>query len=299
MITGLDLAQVTDRMSAYYNVTQQALSVSLSRLASGKNITQPSDGIADYFRIQRAQQDRSGYQYIGRQLDESQAMMSVADNSGTSIEDALRQMKQVATDYWQNQSAPDVQQGDVISAWVESTTSTAGRAYFGAFAGLITRGDDEFRFGGRTRRPPLDPVNAMLSFAYAILAHDTRSACEAVGLDPQVGFLHRDRPGRPGLALDLMEELRAPVADRAVLTVINRRQVSRGDFEIMPGGGVRMGDAARKALLTTYQKRKQEEVLHPFLGERTTVGLIPHLQARLLARHLRGALDGYPPYFLK
>lgn len=175
----------------------------------------------------------------------------------------------------------------------------AGRAYFGAFDGLITREEGAFRFRGRTRRPPTDPVNAMLSFAYAILAHDVRSACESVGLDPQVGFLHRDRPGRPGLALDLMEELRAPIADRAVLTVVNRRQVSPGDFEQHPGGGVRMNESARKALIVTYQKRKQEEVVHPFVGERTTMGLIPHLQARLLARHLRGDLDGYPPYFVK
>jgi CRISPR-associated protein Cas1 len=139
----------------------------------------------------------------------------------------------------------------------------------------------------------------MLSFVYSILAHDVRSACESVGLDPQVGFLHRDRPGRAGLALDLMEELRAPIADRAVLTVINRRQVSRADFEVLPGGAVRMNEAARKAVIVTYQKRKQEEVLHPFLGERTTVGLVPHVQARLLARHLRGDLDGYPPYLVK
>lgn len=175
----------------------------------------------------------------------------------------------------------------------------AGRTYFGVLDYLITRDDGQFRFRGRTRRPPTDPVNAMLSFAYAILAHDVRSACEAVGLDPQVGFLHRDRPGRAGLALDLMEELRAPIADRAVLSVVNRRQVSACDFEELPGGGVRMNDAARKTLIVTYQKRKQEEVVHPFLGERTTVGLVPHIQARLLARHLRGDLDGYPPYFMK
>jgi CRISPR-associated protein Cas1 len=175
----------------------------------------------------------------------------------------------------------------------------AARAYFGVFAGLITRDDAESWFQQRTRRPPLDAANAMLSFAYAVLAHDVRSACEGVGLDPQVGFLHRVRPGRPALALDLMEELRAPIADRAVLTVINRGQVSRNDFESLPGGGVRMRDSARKALLVTYQKRKQDEVLHPFIGERSTIGLVPHLQARLLARHLRGGLDGYPPYFFK
>ena len=175
----------------------------------------------------------------------------------------------------------------------------AGRTYFGVFASLITREDGAFSFRGRTRRPPTDPVNAMLSFVYAILAHDVRSACETVGLDPQVGFLHRDRPGRAGLALDLMEELRSPIGDRAVLTVVNRRQVSPEDFETLPGGAVRMREAARKALIVTYQKRKQEEVMHPFLGERTTVGLVPQIQARLLARHLRGDLNGYPPYLTK
>lgn len=175
----------------------------------------------------------------------------------------------------------------------------AGKTYFGVFECLITRDDGAFGFRGRTRRPPTDPVNAMLSFAYAILAHDVRSACEAVGLDPQVGFLHRDRPGRAGLALDLMEELRAPIADRAVLSAVNRRQVSPSDFEQFPGGAVRMGEAARKALIVTYQKRKQEEVAHPFLRERTTVGLVPHIQARLLARLLRGDLDAYPPYLIK
>jgi len=184
-------------------------------------------------------------------------------------------------------------------AHLRGVEGEAGRAYFDVFDGLITPDDGEFRFHGRTRRPPTDPINAMLSFAYAVLAHDVRSACESVGLDPQVGFLHRDRPGRAGLALDLMEELRAPIADRAVLTAVNRRQVSSGDFETFPGGAVRMSDSARKTLLVTYQKRKQEEVMHPFLAERTTVGLIPHLQAILLARHLRGDLDGYPPYFVK
>ncbi len=175
----------------------------------------------------------------------------------------------------------------------------ASRGYFASMGRLITTDDGAFSFHGRSRRPPLDPVNAMLSFVYAILAHDVRSACEAVGLDPQVGFLHADRPGRPSLALDLMEELRAPLADRAVLTVINRRQVSAADFVRLPGGAVRMNDAARKLLIVTYQKRKQEDVVHPFLGERTTIGLIPHIQARLLARHLRGDLDGYPPYLVK
>lgn len=175
----------------------------------------------------------------------------------------------------------------------------AGRVYFGAFDALITRDGSEFRFAGRSRRPPLDRANALLSFAYGILRHDTRSACEGVGLDPQIGFLHADRPGRAGLALDLMEELRAPMADRVVLTVINRQQVSAADFAVGPGGAVRMKEGARKAVIVTYQKKKQDTLVHPFLGEETTVGLVPHLQARLLARHLRGDLDGYPPFLVR
>jgi CRISPR-associated protein Cas1 len=175
----------------------------------------------------------------------------------------------------------------------------AGRTYFGVFDDLRTRGGSDFTFAGRSRRPPRDRVNALLSFAYGILLHDVRSACEGVGLDPQIGFLHADRPGRPGLALDLMEELRAPLADRAVLTVINRQQVSAADFEVRPGGAVRLNESARKALIVTYQKRKQDSLVHPFLGEETTVGLLPHLQARLLARHLRGDLDGYSPFLAR
>jgi CRISP-associated protein Cas1 len=175
----------------------------------------------------------------------------------------------------------------------------SARTYFGVFDHLVTAQKGEFAFHERSRRPPLDTVNALLSFLYAILAHDVRAACEAAGLDAAVGFLHRDRPGRPGLALDLMEEFRAFLVDRLVLSLINRRQVQSSGFRRSPGGGVQMDDATRKAVLVAYQKRKQEEILHPFLGEKTTVGLLPHLQARLLARHLRGDLDGYPPFLWK
>lgn len=172
----------------------------------------------------------------------------------------------------------------------------AARIYFGVFNRLITTQRDTFVFHERSRRPPLDNVNALLSFLYAMLAHDLRAACETTGLDAAVGFLHRDRPGRPGLALDLMEEFRPFLVDRLVLSLINRRQVQGSGFRRAPGGGVRMDDATRKAVLVAYQKRKQEELVQPFLGEKTTVGLLPHLQARLLARHLRGDLDGYPPF---
>ena len=175
----------------------------------------------------------------------------------------------------------------------------SANTYFSVFGHLITAQRDGFGFTGRNRRPPLDPVNALLSFLYAMLGHDARAACEATGLDSQVGFLHRDRPGRPGLALDLIEEFRPFVADRLALTLINRQQVRPAGFRKTESGGVEMDDATRKTLLTAYQKRKQETIMHPFLGEETTVGLLIHLQARLLARYLRGDLDAYPAFVWK
>jgi CRISP-associated protein Cas1 len=182
---------------------------------------------------------------------------------------------------------------------VRGIEGDAGQIYFGVFDGMIVRGDDGFRFAGRSRRPPTDPVNALLSFVYTLLLHDVVSALETVGLDPQVGFLHRDRPGRPGLALDVMEEFRPFLADRLVLSLINRKQVPENGFERRETGGVYMDDATRKTVLVAYQERKQEEIVHPFLNEKTTVGMLVHLQALLLARHLRGDLDGYPPFFWK
>jgi CRISPR-associated protein Cas1 len=168
--------------------------------------------------------------------------------------------------------------------------------YFGVFNHLITQPTDGFLMQGRTRRPPLDPVNALLSFLYAMLAHDARAACEAAGLDAAVGFLHRDRPGRPGLALDLMEEFRPYLADRLALSLINRQQVRPAGFVTAESGAVKMDDETRKAVIVAYQKRKQDVVTHPFLEEKTTIGLLIHLQARLLARHLRGDLDAYAPF---
>lgn len=170
----------------------------------------------------------------------------------------------------------------------------AARCYFAAFDHLIVQQKQDFSFNARSRRPPKDPVNAMLSFAYTLLVHDCTGALEGVGLDPYVGFLHADRPGRASLALDLMEEFRAVIADRLALSLINRQQVQASDFEQREDGGVWMKAEARKAFLTAWQKRKQEEVLHPFLGESVPLGLFPHVQALLLARHLRGDLDSYP-----
>ena len=175
----------------------------------------------------------------------------------------------------------------------------AAATYFGVFNHLITADDPAFVFAGRSRRPPLDRVNALLSFFYAMLGHDCRSALEAHGLDPQVGFLHADRPGRSSLALDLMEDFRPVLADRLALSLINRRQVVAGDFKVEDSGAVAMSDDARKRVLVAWQERKREELRHPFLGETCPLGLVPHLQAQLLARHLRGDLDGYPSFIWK
>jgi CRISPR-associated protein Cas1 len=175
----------------------------------------------------------------------------------------------------------------------------AAHNYFSVFDELILQQKEDFFFHERSRRPPLDNVNAVLSFLYVLLAHDVASALETVGLDPAVGFLHRDRPGRAGLALDLMEELRPVLADRLALTLINRRQVAPSGFTRSDSGGVTMNDATRKEVLVAWQSRKQEEILHPFLDERIPFGLVPYAQALLLARHLRGDLDAYPAFFWK
>ncbi len=173
------------------------------------------------------------------------------------------------------------------------------KAYFSILDHLITANKEAFFFHGRSRRPPRDNVNCMLSFTYTILLHDCRSALESYGLDPQAGFLHRDRPGRPSLALDLMEEFRGPIADRLVCTLINRQQVKPDDFKQSIAGAVTMNDDARKTLIIEYQQRKQEEIQHPFLGEKVKIGLLVHLQSQLLAKHIRGELDSYPPFIWK
>jgi len=172
----------------------------------------------------------------------------------------------------------------------------AARSYFSAFDHLILSQKETFFFRERSRRPPLDRVNCLLSFLYTIVMHDVRSALECVGLDPQVGYLHRDRPGRAGLALDLLEEFRVFMADRLTLSMINLRQLKENDFRISEGGAVLMEDDARKKVLVAYQERKQEEIMHPFIGEKVTVGMLFHLQALLFARFLRGDLNEYPPF---
>ena len=175
----------------------------------------------------------------------------------------------------------------------------AAHIYFNVFDHLIVAQKEAFHFDERNRRPPLDNVNCLLSFIYTLVMHDIRSALESVGLDPAVGFLHRDRPGRPGLALDLMEEFRPYIADRLALSLINLQQVQDKGFKKMDSGAVVMDDDTRKTLLVTYQERKQEEITHPFLDEKVMIGMLFHIQALLMARYLRGEMDGYPPFIWK
>lgn len=175
----------------------------------------------------------------------------------------------------------------------------AAQAYFGVFDHMIRVDNPSLRFRSRSRRPPRDCVNALLSFVYTLLTHDCRSALETVGLDPSVGFLHTDRPGRPSLALDLAEEFRPFFADRLVLSLLNLRQVSDGDFAQFDSGAVQLAEGARKIVLTAYQSRKKDELMHSFLEEKVSVGLLPSVQAQLLARHLRGDLVAYPPFVWK
>lgn len=175
----------------------------------------------------------------------------------------------------------------------------SANAYFEVFDHLITSQKDDFTFNERNRRPPLDNVNCLLSFIYTILMHDVRSSLESVGLDPAVGFLHRDRPGRYGLALDLMEEFRPYIADRLTLSLINLCQVQEKGFKKKESGAVWMEVDTRKTVLVAYQKRKQEEIEHPFLKEKVAIGLLPYVQALLMARYLRGDIDAYPPFIWK
>ena len=172
-------------------------------------------------------------------------------------------------------------------------------AYFGVLNDMVLGDKETFYFHGRNRRPPLDAFNALISFAYSLLAHDCASALESVGLDSYVGFLHRDRPGRTSLALDIMEELRPCMADRFVLTLINNRQVKASDFLHMESGAVLLTDEGRKTFLKNWQEKKKETLTHPYLGEKLPWGMIPYIQALLLARYLRGDLDAYPPFLWK
>ncbi|HEX5337475.1 MAG TPA: type I-C CRISPR-associated endonuclease Cas1c [Gallionella sp.] len=183
---------------------------------------------------------------------------------------------------------------------VRGIEGDAAKVYFSAMNGIVRRdARNTFAMDGRTRRPPRDRINALLSFLYSMLMNDCRSALEAVGLDPQLGFLHAVRPGRAALALDLMEEFRAIMADRLVLTLINRGQIGAGDFVEREGGAVLLEGDARRAVVVAYQERKQEEITHPLLETKMPIGLLPQIQARLLARHIRGETETYLPFLAR
>lgn len=182
---------------------------------------------------------------------------------------------------------------------IRGVEGDCAKIYFSVFDELILQQKDDFFMNNRNKRPPTDNLNAMLSFLYTLLAHDIQSALESVGLDPYVGFLHRDRPGRASLALDIMEEFRAFFVDRMVLSLINRKQITAKGFTTKESGGVMMDSDTRKEVLTAWQKRKQEEITHPFLNEKINIGLLPYVQSLLLARYLRGDLEAYPPFLWK
>ena len=175
----------------------------------------------------------------------------------------------------------------------------AANSYFDVFNHLILHQKDDFPFNGRNRRPPKDEVNAMLSFVYTLIANDVAAALESVGLDPYVGFMHTLRPGRTSLALDMMEELRAYLGDRLVLSMINRKQITKKDFIRQSDDSFVMTDSCRKELLSTWQKRKKELIEHPYLKEKIPIGLLPYAQAMLLARFLREDLDDYPVFLMR
>jgi CRISPR-associated protein Cas1 len=219
-------------------------------------------------------------------------LLRAARESGAGREEQGDQLLQVAG------RLSELARGLGAGSGVESIRGMEGavaQAYFGAFPAMIRQNSAFFAFQGRSRRPPLDPVNAVLSFLYAMLAHDYRSALEGVGLDPCVGFLHTMRPGRPSLALDMMEELRAPLCDRLTLSLINLRVLSEKEFDLSPTA-VYLNEKGRKEVLTAWQKRRRETIAHEYLGEQIEIGLIPHIQAQLMARSIRGELENYPPF---
>ena len=217
------------------------------------------------------------------------ARESETENDQTALRDAARSHASAIT-LLRDCSSLDELRG------VEGITA---KAYFAAFTSLVRTNRDDFTFTERSKRPPRDPINALLSFTYALLTGDCVAALEGVGLDPQVGFLHVLRPGRPALALDLMEEFRSSLADRLALTLINRGQITRADFDERTGGAWSLNETGRKTVLVAYQKRKQEEITHPTTNKTIPIALVPHVQARLLARHVRGELEHYPPFIPK
>jgi CRISPR-associated protein Cas1 len=248
--------------------------------------------------LRREQYRRADSDQASSVIARSVLLAKVA-NCRTSLLRSARERSSVALDaacLQLGQSLRLLESADSLET-MRGLEGDAAKTYFSVFDEMILQQKEDFHFEERSRRPPLDNVNALISFLYVLLAHDVASALESVGLDPAVGFLHRDRPGRASLALDLMEELRPVLADRLALSLINRRQVTATGFSRSDSGGVTMNDATRKEVLVAWQTRKVEEIVHPFLNERIPFGLIPYAQALLLARYLRGDMDSYPSYF--
>ncbi len=214
----------------------------------------------------------------GREADDAEKV--------TMLDPVLKRLGRIARELG------DIDDLDVL----RGAEGEAGRLYYSVFDFLIKTEKEHFFMKERTRRPPRDNLNSLLSFIYTLLTHDAVGACEGVGLDPQRGFLHALRPGRPSLALDLVEEFRSVIADRLAVSLINLRQVSPKGFRQTESDAVEMDEETRKTIIVAYQKRKQEVIQHPFLKETMPIGLLLHTQALLLARYLRGDLDAYPPF---
>jgi CRISP-associated protein Cas1 len=229
----------------------------------------------------KIQNSRQVLMRAGREAGESAAGQALS-RAGENLAATLAQLKDAA---------------DLDT--VRGLEGAAARAYFGVFGWMVRAEKESFTFDGRTRRPPRDRVNAVLSFLYALVRTECAAAIEGVGLDPQVGYLHALRPGRPALALDLMEEFRPIFADRLALTLINRGQLGPSGFEFLPGGAVRLSEDGRRTVLKAFQERKNKEIRHQLLKQALPLGLVPHVQARLLARHLRGELPDYPPFIYR
>ena len=269
---------------------------------SGQFLARVTGGVHGNVWLRRRQHDLSQQEAASVSIARSILLGKIA-NSRKVIERALRDHNLLvnvpaleAASNFLKTTLTEVQAANGLET-LRGLEGNAAKQYFAVFAQMILHQKEDFPFSDRNRRPPLDNMNALLSFLYTLLTHDVTAALEVVGLDPQMGFLHADRPGRPSLALDLMEELRPVFADRLALTLVNRRQIAGKGFCQKEGGGVLMDDDTRKAVIAAWQERKKEEIMHPYLKERVSFGLIPHIQALLLARHLRGDLDAYPPYF--
>lgn len=269
---------------------------------SGRFLARVTGRVKGNLLLRKRQYQVSEIEEVAVEVASSVVLGKIA-NCRTVIERAIRDHAllvdvdslRAASDFLKT-SLQNAQQATSVDG-IRGIEGNAASRYFAVFGQLVLAQREGFAFTTRSRRPPLDNMNALLSFLYSLLAQEVASALEGVGLDPYVGFLHVDRPGRPSLALDMMEELRPVMADRLALSLVNRKQIDAKGFVQKESGGVLMEDATRKEVLAAWQKRKQEVILHPYLKEKISFGLIPHAQAMLLARYLRGDLNAYPPFF--